>query len=592
MTDLFFGTSGPHDARIAIVGESWGETEDKQKRPFVGASGKNSDVGLDAALLYAGFSRDECFCTNVVSAHPTSNEMTRFFYANWQVRKGEHGPNVRGLFPKQNVIDGIDTLHKQLAAVKPDLIIGLGNYVLWALTDNNFDVTDKDGYKVPRGIGRWRGSQLYVWIDNTRCVPFLPIYHPAATFHQYPLKYLIQHDLKMRAQKLFASPPEPWDAPKRKFILRPSKAEVLATIRLLLAKAIAGPFDLSVDLETRRDQIACCGLAWTWHDICAICIPFMCTEDDSGYWTEQDEFEIIVALRKLLSHPNVRIVGQNFLYDAQYITLQWQFIPHISFDTMVAHHLCWPGTPRGLHYISSLYCYYHVYWKDEGKNWEAWMPEEQLWNYCCIDATSALEVKHVLVDLIASEGLQEQWLERVETIAMTLRMMLRGVQIDRRRRARVAMELAESIDLRQKHIESLIPPDVYPRKKKAKPWFRSPKQQMEIFYDILGIKEVKHPKTKKRTVNADALVIIAKREPLIAPILQQVEELRSLGVFYSTFTQAELDPDQRMRCSYDPAGTKTFRYSSKKNAFGRGANLENIPKGSEEEDMDMEELVT
>ena len=174
---------------------------------------------------------------------------------------------------------------------------------------------------------------------------------------------------------------------------------------------------------------------------------------------------------------------------------------------------------------------------------------------------------------------------------MTLRIMLRGVLVDRKRRARVAMELAESIDVRQKNIESLIPPDVYPRKEKAKPWFRSPKQQAEIFYDILGVKEVKNQKTKKRTVNADALAIIAQREPLLAPILQSIEELRSLGVFYSTFTQAELDPDQRMRCSYDPAGTKTFRYSSSKNAFGRGANLENIPKGSEEEDLDMEEMI-
>ncbi len=82
MTDLFFGTSGPRDARIVIIGESWGETEQKLSLPFVGASGKNPDLGLDAALAFAGFSRDECFCTNVVSAHPAANEMHRFFYAN------------------------------------------------------------------------------------------------------------------------------------------------------------------------------------------------------------------------------------------------------------------------------------------------------------------------------------------------------------------------------------------------------------------------------------------------------------------------------------------------------------------------------
>lgn len=588
--DLFFGSSGPRNANIAIVGESWGETEAREKQPFVGMSGTDPDLGLNAALASAGIRRDECFCTNIVSARPTSNKMVKFFYANWQVRKGDHGPNVRGLYPQQIILDGIEILRKQLAIVKPDLIIGLGNYALWALTEDSFKITDDEGYKVPRGIGWWRGSQLYTHITG-KAIPFLPTYHPAASIRQYPIKYLIRHDLKMRARKLLATPREPWEAPPWRFIVRPSKTEVLVALNMLHIRADHAPLDLAADIETRRGEIACFGLAWSLLD--AICIPFLSTEDTSGYWSEADEIEIVLALRRLLQHPNVRIIGQLFLYDSQYVALQWQFIPIISFDTLVMHHLCWPGTPRGLDYLSSLYNNYHCYWKDEGKEWEEWMPEEQHWRYNCRDCVATYEAKQELWGLIIDEGLQTQWQERVETIAMTLRMMLRGVLIDRKRRALVAMELSEAIAERELQIESLIPPDVYPRKPKpAKQWFRSPRQQMEIFYDILGIKEIKHPKTKKPTVNADALAILARREPLIKPILQRIEELRSLGVFYSTFTQAELDPDMRMRCTYDPAGTKTFRYSSKKNAFGRGANLENIPKGSEEEDMDsMEEMV-
>jgi hypothetical protein len=38
-----------------------------------------------------------------------------------------------------------------------------------------------------------------------------------------------------------------------------------------------------------------------------------------------------------------------------------------------------------------------------------------------------------------------------------------------------------------------------------------------------------------------------------------------------------------MKCSFNTAGTETFRWSSSTNAFWRGTNLQNIPKGEENE---------
>ena len=37
---LFFGTSGPRNARIAFVGECWGQEEARQTKPLVGESGR------------------------------------------------------------------------------------------------------------------------------------------------------------------------------------------------------------------------------------------------------------------------------------------------------------------------------------------------------------------------------------------------------------------------------------------------------------------------------------------------------------------------------------------------------------------------
>ena len=75
---------------------------------------------------------------------------------------------------------------------------------------------------------------------------------------------------------------------------------------------------------------------------------------------------------------------------------------------------------------------------------------------------------------------------------------------------------------------------------------------------------------------------LAKREPIIKPIIDAIGTLRSLNVFYSTFLSAALDPDDRMRSSYNVAGTDTLRWSSSTNVFGRGANLQNIAKGDSE----------
>jgi len=52
-------------------------------------------------------------------------------------------------------------------------------------------------------------------------------------------------------------------------------------------------------------------------------------------------------------------------------------------------------------------------------------------------------------------------------------------------------------------------------------------------------------------------------------------------VFLSTFIMMPLDQDSRMRCSYNICGTETYRFSSSKNAFGSGGNLQNLPKGDE-----------
>lgn len=589
---LWYGTAGPKTARVMIVGESWGENEEKKKQPFVG----NTGFVLDEILAATGpttkhpragaISRMDCFITNVVPARPAGNHMWRFFYSKKEVAKREHEGEVRGLYPKKIVLEGLKRLQAQIEAVKPDLIIGLGNYTLWALTSSNFSIgldNETKSTLVPGGIGNWRGSQLRT-SELVPGIPFLPTFHPASTFHQYPNKFLIQHDLNARAAKALQGN---WDCPEWDFITRPNFSQVMATIDWLLEMLHIGPMGLAVDIETRFHHISCCGLAWNSRQ--AICIPFMTSEtDDVNYWSPEEEAIIVGGLRRILLHENVRLYGQNFLYDAQYFALYWACAPKIALDTMITHHVLWPGTPRGLDYLSSLYCDHHIYWKEDGKDWLKQLGEDTNWVYNCTDCVRTYEIANKLRRLVTEEGMEYPFKLQHQRWGLAYRMMLRGIRVDLQRRLETRMELAEAISVREAEIDDLIPEDIWPRQRKKNgelktaPWFRSPTQQRQIIYDVLGVKPVIDRKTHRPTLNSEAIAIVQRREPLLKCILTPIEEMRSLAKF-SDFVKMRLDPDNRMRCYFDPSGTETFRYASRENAFGNGGNLENISKGREDD---------
>ena len=570
---LFFGTSGPRDAAIMLVGEAWGRTENDKKRPFVGQSG----IELDRILAEVGIPRSSCFATNLIAERPPNNDLYNFFYTTVIARKEDH-PLIRGLYPKANVRQGLEILRQQIEAVKPKLIIALGNYALWALTEDSFFIKDEYKRKVPTGIVAWRGSQLYTRPDMGN-VRLLPTFHPAAILRTWPWRYDIVHDLRARVPRALN---DQWDEPHYLFEVRPSFEHVVGRLDAMikLADKRADPLELACDIETKHRHISCIGFAWsTLH---ALCIPFVTDRGTKHYFSEDEEFIIHQYLRAIFRHPNISIIGQNFLYDAQYIASDMAVIPRCNFDTMLIQHLCWPGRPKGLAYISALYNHWHRYWKAEGKEWHPRFSDEQHWVYNCRDCVSTYESAQHLRHVVQQLSLDTQCAWQMQQFSMVLDMMLRGVLQDDVARARLSIELLEQIQVRNEFLEKIIPEEIYPRKPKASPWYTSPQQMTEVFYDILAVKEIKHKKTKKPTTNADALITIGTQNPVLRPITDTIAEIRTLKIFRTNFIRAPLDIDKRLRCFFDPSGTNTFRWNSSENAFGTGTNLQTIPKGKEE----------
>lgn len=541
---------GPVPARIFIVGEAPGFEEERGGHPFVGASGRE----LDKMLHEAGILRSECFVSNVSRQRPPDNKIEA-----WISKAKKKASIPSGFIPLRNlhvhpaIAQGFEALLKEIELVQPNVIITFGNLAMWSLTNL-------------WGISKWRGSQLQVDY-NSEGPLVLPTYHPAYILRDWAERATVVRDLRrakgMQYNRINAKPA--W-----KFIIRPTFARVEDTFKLLLAKLEEGPLRLTHDLETRGGHIACSGIAWSKTE--AICVPFMCVENKEGFWTAEQEAAILWLHYKVLCHPNARVVNQNYLYDAQYQDRWWCFHGRFWRDTMLAHHTAFCALPKALDYQASLYCEHYVYWKDDGRDWDPKVGEDQLWEYNCVDCVRTWEVDEVVAKSVENLGLGPVNEFQQNLFHCTLKTMNYGIRLDPNAKAVMKQELEASATEREAYLERVFGHHVD---------VRSPAFMMRLFYDDLKQQVSINKKTKKPTINEEALDKIAKREPLLAPIVKQIIELRSIGVFVSTFINARLDLDGRLRCSFNPCGTYTFRYSSSKNAFWNGTNLQNIPKGVE-----------
>jgi uracil-DNA glycosylase/DNA polymerase I-like protein with 3'-5' exonuclease and polymerase domains len=546
---------GPIPAKIMLIGEAPGYDEERTGRPFQGVSGQE----LSRMLSEAGITRSECFITNVCRERPANNDINLFIpKAKKDVRPNFVRFRDRQVAPQ--VEAGATLLAKEIQMVRPNVIVALGNTPLWCLTG----IT---------GITKWRGSMLSSDSGFGSC-KVIPTYHPAAVLREWSWRAVAINDLR-RAAKFRDGRAYP--KPDWKFIIRPTFDTTRMVLQRLLQLLAEAELRLSFDLETRGGHIACAGLSWTLVD--CICIPFMCVESPDGYWSADHEGEIVWLLKKILTHPNAQVVGQNILYDAQYTWRHWHFVPRVTQDCMISQHSIFSDLPKSLAFQASMYCNYFVYWKDEGKDWAKNMGEDQLWRYNCQDCVYTDEGGRVELDLVKKLGLESVHVFQQKLFWPVLQTMQRGVRIDIPRRAELVREVTNEVNRRKQFLLDLLGHPLNPA---------SPKQMHSLFYGDLGqppiMTRAKKGVPSRATLNDDALQTISIREPLLKPLINAISDIRTMGIFLSNFLEAELDEDGRMRCAYNIGGSasgksapKTYRLSSSENAFGSGTNLQNVP---------------
>jgi len=340
---------------IALVGEAWGENEERVKHAFVGTSGLElikmlGESGLmdltindkfymkkywnardPNELLRVWDAHPEFLTTNVFNLKPRpTNEIS-----NLCGSKPEGIPNLRPLRPgkyvRREYTGELERLRAELAQFKGNIIIALGGTATWALTGQ-------------AGISKIRGTILQANTGH-KC---LPVYHPAAILREWALRHITILDLeKGRRESAF---PEV-RRPTRAIWIEPS----LRDMETFYEKYISRCEELSVDIETASDQISCVGFAPS--NRISLVVPFIDTRRaDGSYWgSVEDERMAWLFVRKCLEHPS-RKVFQNGLFDVGILaTKRFAQVVNCAEDTMLLHHALQPESQKGLGFLGSVY---------------------------------------------------------------------------------------------------------------------------------------------------------------------------------------------------------------------------------------------
>ena len=150
------GSDNPN-ADIMFIGEGPGKNEDLKGEPFIGAAGKFLDKLLNGIEL----KRSDTFITNIVKCRPPEN-------------RDPEPDEVKACY---------SYLEKQVAIIKPKLIILLGRHAMYRFLPRNLKISEVHGKPIEhKGIAIEK--QIY-----------LPVYHPAFALYNGSYRAILHEDL-------------------------------------------------------------------------------------------------------------------------------------------------------------------------------------------------------------------------------------------------------------------------------------------------------------------------------------------------------------------------------------------------------------
>lgn len=547
--------TGPLNARIIIIGEAPGYTENLQGEPFKGKSG----MLLNQWLREVGLDRDLIRIDNLVYYQPPRG-------------------NDIDSFPIGYLIEWIKYLHVRIAQLEnPYVIVPMGNYPLFALTGKGkvktalrkslakdvFEYMEVAQEEKKAGITKLRGS-IYSYADlQGRKIKVIPTVHPAYVLYGANTKWekrCLSDWRKIIEESQFKE----LILPKRNHIIYPSEDKVQKWI-----KNIVPEDKIALDIETGQKAISCVGFAK--DSLESITLPLT---------TKQEKNTFYPYVKYLCECENEKIL-QNCLFDSYWLRRTQKIeINNMIHDIMLYHHAIDPIENHSLAFLTSIYTK-EPYFKDDtkfDKEHITYSDLATLFTYNGKDCCVTREIFDVLYPKVTQEGMLDFYNNHyAEMVPVILDIMCHGMRVNTKAQKKWSKKLLkECFEIREK-LKKSAGEDLYAERD------FSPKKLKNFFYGKLGLpvqtKMTKLKSGKARTVTLDETAL--RKMSVMFPskignygmmVLKHREMMKE-----SYYLKGAWDTDGRIRCAYKMI-TEAGRLSSSSNPMRTGYNLQNVKR--------------
>jgi DNA polymerase len=530
-----------------LVGEAWGQWEEREKRPFVGPAGRM----LNELLLKSGIDPDACYFTNIVNARPPANDL---------------GEWIPGGYPNEVVVDSLAQLRSEIQRIQPNVVVPLGNWPLWAfyglpVTKKKNPKTHKPSWS-PSGILDYRGYLL----EARKLTPsqkIVPTVHPS---------YLLQGGYS--------------DSPFAILDLQRARSEsTFPEIRRRPRELVIDP--RGEDRRRVRDRLLSEG-QWIVLDIEYIGAKLLCIGFSTGAG-----FAATIVIRnpddlawcRSIIESGRPLCAQNAMFDLGILAWHHKInaFKYLAFDTMVAAYNINIEARKDLGMLGSIYTDLPAWWDviDWDKIKSGQQDIETIWEYNAIDCCSCYEIaEKQLPELQSDPKMWEAFQFDMAKLEPLWNMACRGVPIDFEQFKRIKLDAKSKIAEAQTALNFIADAAGMPLHGTDFN-VKSPIAVPQLLFLYLGLPdEGKTPLgTYFRSDNVALLEAMRKTDNELAKrAIKYIAQAREGRDIDSKTLEIDWDSDGRARCIYDATKTTTRRLSSK--VFfptGKGANLQNIP---------------
>jgi uracil-DNA glycosylase family 4 len=531
-------TVGPTDSEIFILGEAPGEVEDATGIPFNNPHGAGRVFNL--LLSQVGINRRDVRIRNVALLRPQANDMRNYFV------------DSKCTIPKPILIEWIEQLRCELEEHRPNVVIAMGSYALWAMT------------------GMKKISTARGYVTESALVPglkVLPTYHPQAINYEWKLFGIDIFDLR---KALHHSKDSKMPIDKTRYIAPATYEMFMDYLETIRAGKKKFAFDIESHIGTSYPHTL--GVA----DNVNFGMSFSFMEGARVLITSEQEAQLWYKLAQCADECEV--VMHNASYDK---AVMWHYhgvyFKNIYLDTLIAAHLLWPEFPRDLGFLGSLIL-----------DVPAWKSMSKVDNavYNALDAIRTFAIADPLMAEIKKQSMEKMLSFEMGMINPAIMMQLQGIACDREKRAELQKETTELISTLKQELDDQFKKPVN---------FNSPTQMKQLLYYDLGLEpQFKRRKsveqTRIMTTDAKALKKLVRKYPNHT-WLKKIMDYKKV-VKLLTFLEAEPSPEGRYHTSYNITGSATEdtgkrsfgRWSSSASIilpFGSG-NLQNIPPKARE----------